>query len=82
VLHARNRPLPQLPKRARRADVTTGMAIVRLHVSATGSVDKVELVSAKPVQVYDDQVAATLMQWTFDPPGQATQTTVELEFKP
>jgi TonB family protein len=82
ALHGRNRPLPSLPKRARRADVTTGRAVVRLHVTAAGTVDKVELVSAKPAQVYDDQVAATLMQWTFDPPGQETQTTVELDFKP
>lgn len=82
ALHARNRTLPMLPRRARRADITSGKAVVRLYVTAGGTVDKVELVSAKPAQVYDDQVASTLMQWTFDPPGQATQTTVELDFAP
>jgi outer membrane biosynthesis protein TonB len=32
--------------------------------------------------VFDDEVRRALSLWTYDPPGHAVKTTVELTFKP
>jgi TonB family protein len=81
-LRVRNRVLPELPRRAKRMGIDHGEVLARLHINATGTVDKVELVRADPPQVYDDQVQRTLAQWTFEPPGQAVVKNIELSFKP
>jgi TonB family protein len=74
--------LPGLSRRARRAGIDSGHAIVRLYVKADGTIDKVDLLKAEPPQIYDADVQRTLQSWTFQPPGQATQKDVELTFKP
>jgi protein TonB len=82
ALKVRNRVIPVLSKRARRAGVDRGTLTVRLHVSAEGTVARVEVINANPPQVYDSEIQRTLEQWTFEPPGAPAQTNVEFDFKP
>jgi len=82
VLHERSRVLPTISKRAQRSGIYAGSAVVRLHVNSAGAVERVELVSASPPQVYDQDVERALEQWTFDPPGNSAVMTVELDFRP
>jgi TonB family protein len=81
-LHARNRPLPALPRRALRAGFDHGQIDVRLHVNASGNVERVDLLRADPAQLYDATVRQVLEGWTFDPPGRAAEQDVQLDFKP
>ena len=82
ALHARERTLPVLSRQARRAGVNRGTAVVRLHVSARGTVDSVDLLKSDPREVYDATVEQALKRWTYDPPGVPVDTTVELVFSP
>ena len=82
VLHARSREMPGLSRRARRAGITAGTLTVRLHVTATGTVEKVDVVQATPPQIYDSDVEQILMRWTFDPPGKAVVSPFQLSFRP
>ncbi len=81
-LHVRDRVVPPLPARARRAGVDGGTVVARLHVTPEGRVERVDLVSAKPAQVYDESVRLALLKWVFDPPGRSAEMTVELDFRP
>jgi protein TonB len=78
----RNRVLPDLSARARRAGIVHGQVLVRLHVNSAGTVDLVELIRADPPQLYDTQVERALEAWTFAPPGRSWQETVVLNFQP
>jgi len=82
MLHERSRVLPTISKKAQRSGIYAGSAVVRLHVNSAGAVERVELVSASPPQVYDQDVEQALKQWTFDPPGNSAVMTVELDFRP
>ncbi len=82
TLHPRDRVLPQLSRRARRAGVDSGRLVVRLHVTPRGTVERVEVVNANPPQIYDIEVQQSLMKWTFDPPGKSAVFPLELDFKP
>jgi protein TonB len=65
-----------------RARILDGYVKARVWVTAEGSVEQVDILKATPPRVFDDEVKRALSAWTFDPPGQATDTTVELTFKP
>jgi TonB family protein len=82
VLHPRQRTMPVLSRAAHRSGVDSGELIVRLHVSARGTVDAIDIVKAEPRQVYDITVEETLKKWTFDPPGVPVETKVAFSFKP
>jgi outer membrane biosynthesis protein TonB len=79
--HLRTRVLPELSREARRAGIDHGQLVVRLHLSAAGTVDQVELVRADPPQLFDDGVQRTLAGWTFNPTGQPWEKLVELNFQ-
>ena len=81
-LHPRRHDAPEFPARAMRARVFEGHVLARISVNAEGKVDRVDIVKATPARIFDDEVKRTLSNWTFDPPGRPTDTTVEFDFKP
>jgi protein TonB len=82
VLHPRKRDPPQFPGRALRAKIEEGRVLARIWVTSEGKVEQVDIVNATPPRVFDDEVRRALSAWTFDPPGQQVNRTVELTFKP
>ena len=56
--------------------------MARIWVDAQGNVEQVKIVKATPPRMFDDEVQRALSKWTFDPPGERVDTTVELDFKP
>jgi TonB family protein len=82
TLHPRKRDPPQFPGRAVRAKVDEGHVLARIWVTPEGKVEQVDIVKATPPRIFDDEVRRALSAWTFDPPGQAVNRTVELTFKP
>ena len=80
-LHVRSRVLPGISKRALESGIYGGKAVVRLHVNSAGAVERVELVSAIPPEVYGPDVQQALQQWTFEPPSNPAQFTLELDFR-
>jgi protein TonB len=71
--------MPKLPSRAQELGIKSGHAVVLLHVTAQGAVELVELVSATPPQIYDDEMKEAFEQWTFEPPGVPGRMTVEVD---
>ncbi len=82
TLHVRNQVMPQLPRLAEALGIVTGHVVVVLRVNPHGTVDRVELVSATPPQVYDQAMEEAFRQWTFDALGVPGRMTVEIEVKP
>lgn len=80
-LHVRNRVLPTISKRALDSGIYGGKLVVRLHVNLAGTVERVELVSANPPEVYGPDVQHALEQWTFEPPSNPAQFTLDLDFR-
>jgi len=80
-LHVRTRVLPSISKRALDAGIYGGTAVVRLHINSAGAVERVELVSANPPEVYGPDVQHALEQWTFEPPSNPAQFTLDLDFR-
>jgi TonB family protein len=78
-LHVRYQVMPKLPSRAQELGIKSGHAVVLLHVTAQGAVELVELVSATPPQIYDDEMKEAFEQWTFEPPGVPGRMTVEVD---
>jgi TonB family protein len=81
-LRPRRHDPPEFPARALRARIFEGHVLAHIWVTAEGKVDQVDIVSATPERIFDDAVKRTLSKWTFDPPGRATDTSVEFDFKP
>jgi TonB family protein len=81
-LHVRNQVMPQLPQLAKALGIESGHVVVVLHVNPQGTVERVELVSATPPQVYDQAMQDAFSQWTFDPPGVTGRMTVDVTVKP
>lgn len=80
-LHVRSRVLPAISKRALESGIYGGKAVVRLHVTSAGTVERVELLSADPPEVYGPDVQHALEQWTFEPPSNPAQFTLDLDFR-
>jgi TonB family protein len=81
-LHQRRHDPPEYPGRALRAKIYGGHVLARIWVNPEGGVEQVDIVKATPPRLFDDEVKRALSLWTFDPPGRAVDTTVELDFKP
>jgi len=81
MLQVRSRVLPGISKRALQNGIYAGHAVVRLHINSSGTVERVELVSATPPEVYGPDVQHALEQWTFEPPSNPAQFTLELDFR-
>jgi protein TonB len=81
-LHVRNQVMPQLPQQARALGIESGHVAVVLHVNPQGSVDRVELLSATPSEIYDKEMERAFEQWTFEPLGIPGRMTVEVEVAP
>ena len=82
VLHVRSQVTPQLPQLAKALGIVGGHVVVVLHVNPQGTVDRVELVSATPPQIYDQEMERAFAKWTFDPLGIPGRMTVEVEVAP
>lgn len=82
VLHVRNQVTPEIPKHAKELGITTGNVVVLLHISPTGAVERVELVSATPPEVYDEDMQQAFEKWTFDPLGVPGRMTVQVDIRP
>ena len=82
TLHPRKQDPPQFPGKAVRARIDEGHVLARIWVTPDGTVDQVDILKATPPRIFDDEVRRALSAWTFDPPGQAVNKTVELTFKP
>jgi protein TonB len=80
-LRPRRHDPPEYPAYALRAKILKGNVVARVRVNAEGRVEKVDIVRATPPIVFDDEVKRALSNWTFDPPGESVDTTVELDFK-
>jgi len=82
VLRVRSRVLPEIARRARRAGIDVGTLLARLYVNSKGTVDRVEILEAKPPEIVDGDVKDALSQWTFEPPGVPAQKEIQFNFKP
>jgi TonB family protein len=82
ALHVREQFMPEIPKQAKELGIDTGSVVVVLHVNPKGTVDSVELVSATPPQVYDEDMRQVFEKWTFDPPGRPGRMTIEVQIRP
>jgi len=82
ALKPRRHDPPKFPLRALRAGITEGHVLAHVWVTPEGGVEQVDIVRATPPRYFDDEVKRALSVWTFEPPGRAVDTTVELTFKP
>jgi protein TonB len=80
MLRAISRPEPMFPREAVRLNVDRGRVMARLFIGPDGTVNKVDIVSAQPIRVFDREVRETALRWRFEAPGQARQTDVEFVF--
>lgn len=74
--------LPQLPKRAVRLGIAGGTVVATFTIRADGSVADVKLTSAKPSELKDPSIVATIEKWRFAPIREDQQASIELVFKP
>jgi TonB family protein len=81
-LHQRKHDPPEFPVRAVRAKIYEGHVLAHIWITPEGKVEQVDIVKAAPPRLFDDAVKTALSAWTFDPPGRAVDTTIELDFKP
>jgi TonB family protein len=82
ALHVRSQVTPQIPQKARDLGIKSGHVVVILDVAPKGTVERVELVSASPPQMYDQEMQQTFEKWTFDPPGVHGRMTVQVDVAP
>jgi TonB family protein len=73
-------PKPPFPREAIRANVDKGRVVARLHIAADGSVNRIEIVSARPARLFEREVRETAMRWRYEPPGQPTHADVTFDF--
>jgi periplasmic protein TonB len=50
-------------------------------VNSDGTVGRVDIVEARPRNVFDKEVRRTLANWRYEAPGQPRQASVEFVFK-
>jgi TonB family protein len=74
------RPEPQFPRDAIRNYIDQGRVLAKLSIGADGTVNKVDIVSARPARVFDRAVIEAALRWRFEPPGQPRETEVEFVF--
>ena len=81
-LQVRNQFTPEIPRAVRDRGITSGHVAVVLHVDPQGNVERVELVSASPPDVYDKDMERVFGKWTFDPLGIPGRMTVDVDIRP
>jgi protein TonB len=54
--------------------------VVSFTVNPDGSVDNINIISAKPRGVFERPVQAALRRWRYQPPGSAQQVTRTFDF--
>jgi TonB family protein len=74
------RPEPQFPRDAIRNYIDQGRVLAKLSIGADGTVNKVDILSARPARVFDRAVIDAALRWRFEPPGQPRETEVEFVF--
>lgn len=72
---------PDFPSEAARNGIESGVVRVRLSVDEKGQVVKVDIVDAKPRQVFDKAVIAALSKWRFQPYPNRFSVETEVEFR-
>jgi TonB family protein len=82
ALHVRNQYTPEIPKPVRDRGINSGHVAVVLHVDPQGRVERVELLSATPPDVYDREMERSFGRWTFDPLGIPGRMTVDVDIRP
>jgi len=82
ALHVRSQVTPEIPQKAKDLGVKSGRVVVILHVDPRGTVERVELDSADPPQMYDQEMQQAFEKWTFDPPGVEGRMTVQVDVAP
>jgi len=81
LLRAINRPEPQFPVSAAKLGVRDGRVLARLNINADGSVGRIDIVEARPADLFDAEVRRVLATWQYEAPGQPHQSTVEIVFR-
>ena len=74
-------PQPAYPPEARRAGAS-GEVTVSFTVNTDGSVDNIDIVSAKPRGMFDRSVQSAVRRWRFQPVGAPQTVTRTFTFKP
>jgi protein TonB len=82
ALHVRKQVAPEIPKVVRDRGITSGHVSVVLHVDPQGRVERVELLSATPADVYDRNMEQVFTQWLFEPLGIPGRMTVDIDIRP
>jgi len=72
-----NRVEPAFP---RGFDADKGTVRARLQVDARGAVTSVDIVEANPPRVFDRTVRSALLQWRYEPTGEAFTVIAEVNF--
>ncbi len=81
-LRVRTQVTPAIPRSVLERGITSGHVVVVLHVDPAGAVQRVELVSATPPEVFDAAMAQAFANWTFDPLGIPGRMTVDVDIRP
>ena len=81
-LRIRTQIAPEIPKAVRDRGITSGHVAVVLHVDTQGRVERVELLSAEPPDVYDREMEQAFGGWLFEPPGIPGRMTVDIDIRP
>ena len=80
-LVAVNTPQPAYPPQARRAG-TSGEVVLTFTVNTDGSVDNVDVVSARPRGVFERSTQAAVRRWRFRPVSSPQQVTRTFSYSP
>jgi len=70
----------EYPRAAIRANVQKGRVMARVMIDENGSVTDVQIISAEPARVFNQEVIEKLKTWKFKPEGQQYSGTVEINF--
>ncbi|WP_374353211.1 energy transducer TonB [Chitinimonas sp.] len=72
---------PDFPSEAVRNGIESGVVKARMTVDEKGQVVRVEVVDAKPKQVFDKAVVAALSKWRFNPAASRFVVETEIDFR-
>ena len=70
----------EYPRAAMRANVQKGRVVARLMIDENGNVTDVQIISADPPRVFNQEVIEKVKTWKFKPEGQQYSGTVEVNF--
>jgi protein TonB len=73
--------IPEFPQEAVQLGLSEGRVVARLHIAPDGSVRRVEIVEARPREVFNEAVIRTLGRWRFETAANDRQFAAEIEFR-